>query len=217
MRKFGLKKRIKVEILSLLGWFFILFLGKTIRLRVVGEENLKKVKKRGSFIYAFWHGRQFLLVYKHRGEGISVLSSLSLDGEIQARVLSRLGCRIVRGSSSRRSVGGILELRKEIEKGNPIALAVDGPKGPGFKVKEGVVFLAQKTGVPLLPLTGYAHPAKFFSRAWDNYLLPYPFSRGVIVYGKPFEPKNLEKGKKRLQKVLEELEERAKNLLQSNK
>ena len=37
-------------------------------------------------IYAFWHGRQFLLFHTHRNTGIVIPASESRDGEIQAGI-----------------------------------------------------------------------------------------------------------------------------------
>jgi lysophospholipid acyltransferase (LPLAT)-like uncharacterized protein len=36
----------------------------------------------------------------------------------------------------------------------------------------------------IIPLTFNASRKKVF-RSWDRFLLPYPFSRGVFIFGKP--------------------------------
>ena len=60
----------------------------------------------------------------------------------------------------------------------------DGPTGPAHKMKSGTVFLAQKSGVPILPVSFSAGSGKKF-RSWDRFLLPFPFSKVAVVYGEP--------------------------------
>jgi lysophospholipid acyltransferase (LPLAT)-like uncharacterized protein len=52
-------------------------------------------------------------------------------------------------------------------------------------VKPGAVYLAKKTGCPIIPMISSAKPAHIITGAWDLYLLPWPFSRGVALFGPP--------------------------------
>jgi lysophospholipid acyltransferase (LPLAT)-like uncharacterized protein len=44
--------------------------------------------------------------------------------------------------------------------------------------------LARITGFPVFPVTFSAFPRKVLS-SWDHFIIPYPFSRGVFVFGEP--------------------------------
>ena len=44
--------------------------------------------------------------------------------------------------------------------------------------------LASRTGRPIVPLTFGASKKKIFN-SWDRFLFPYPFSRGVFIWGDP--------------------------------
>lgn len=141
-------------------------------------------------IYAFWHGQQFLLVPYMRQRDILLMSSLSKDGEYQARILQGFGYRIVRGSSAKGGIRGLVGMIRGMKDGHDCGLAVDGPIGPIHEPKEGIIFLARKTGAYIVPLVSTAGSKWIFEAAWDKYILPKPFSRGLIVFGQPYKPEN---------------------------
>jgi lysophospholipid acyltransferase (LPLAT)-like uncharacterized protein len=173
-------------ILSLIGWTLIASWGRTIRLRFVNKHIPDRLTAEGkNFIYAFWHGRQFLAMYGHRHSGVILPSSESKDGEIQARILTRFGYGVVRGSSKRKGAQALLGLVDGLRKGKSIALAVDGPRGPLHEVKEGVTYLAGKLDKPIVPVVTSARRYWVLEKIWDKYLLPKPFTQGVILYGEP--------------------------------
>ncbi len=152
----------------------------------VNREIPERLRSEGkNFIYAFWHGRQFLLFHFHRDSGAVIPSSESRDGEIQAGILNRFGFGVVRGSSKRKGERALLGLVESLRRGKDVGLAVDGPRGPIHEVKEGVVYLAGKLSKPIVPVSTSAGRFWTLEKAWDNYLLPKPFTRGVIVYGNP--------------------------------
>ena len=124
------------------------------------------------------------MLYSHRGMGISVLVSKSADGEYMARVLRKFGHNTVRGSTSRGASQSLMELIERAAAGFPVAITPDGPKGPKGKAQQGVIYLAQKTGMKILPAgVGLSHKITFNS--WDNFELPLPFGKAAIVYGNP--------------------------------
>ena len=73
---------------------------------------------------------------------------------------------------------------KRLREGRDVAFTPDGPRGPRHRVQGGVIQAARLSGVPIVPIAFSAHRAKIFS-SWDRFLLPYPFSRGVFLYGEP--------------------------------
>jgi lysophospholipid acyltransferase (LPLAT)-like uncharacterized protein len=72
-----------------------------------------------------------------------------------------------------------------LRKGKDIALAVDGPRGPIYEVKQGITYLAGKLNKPIVPVSTSAKRYWILEKIWDKYMLPMPFTRGVIVYGEP--------------------------------
>jgi len=177
VRRFG--EQVLQRVVAALATFVIRALGWTLRLRVLGPPEPE-----GPVLYAFHHGRQFGLLGYRPARGAAVLASLSRDGRLQARILSALGFAVVDGSSTRAGASGLRGLLRLVAAGRRAGFAVDGPRGPLGVVKPGVVALARSTGVPIVPLT-FAAPGHVFAGAWDRYLLPRPFGRGVIARGAP--------------------------------
>ena len=73
---------------------------------------------------------------------------------------------------------------KCVRQGYHGAFTPDGPRGPRYQVQPGVVTAAQKTGAPILPAV-YNAKWKRVLQSWDRFVIPLPFSRVVVVYGKP--------------------------------
>jgi lysophospholipid acyltransferase (LPLAT)-like uncharacterized protein len=90
----------------------------------------------------------------------------------------------VRGSSSRRGPQALLELTGWAERGYDLAITPDGPRGPRYVVQEGVMGLAQVTGLPIIPAS-YHLSWKVQAKSWDRFQIPLPFSRCEMVFGKP--------------------------------
>jgi lysophospholipid acyltransferase (LPLAT)-like uncharacterized protein len=169
----------------LLGAFLALH-RTTLRVRFLHRERYEVLAAGGGpILFALWHGRMFLSIQVHRGEGIATMASQSEDGEIIARWLERNGYVVARGSSSRGGGTALREMVRAIRSGKSAALTVDGPRGPARIVQPGVVELARLTGSWILPIT-FSSARPRFLRSWDRYLVPMPFSSNVVVYGEPF-------------------------------
>ncbi len=135
-------------------------------------------------ILAFWHARMLPLVYTHRGRRIAVLVSRHRDGELIARIIERLGFVTARGSSTRGGEEGVLEMLRYAEQGHVLGISPDGPRGPAEQLKPGVVYLASRTGLPVVPLASAAAGAHVLG-SWDRFRVPRPFARVVVACGPP--------------------------------
>ena len=167
----------------LIGWVVRLLLW-TVRLTVLGGERLEQARGSGRpVLYAFWHGRQLGLFKANPEPRLTVMTSLSQDGEMHARICRRLGLTVVRGSSSRGGLAGLLALGRALREGSALGLAVDGPRGPAFLAKPGILALARQSGSAVVPITIGYRRAWVFDRAWDRFVLPRPFTRAVVAYG----------------------------------
>ncbi len=184
---------IKLNLIGGLGKLFIDILFLTIRIERDGYSRVRSVISSRKFIIAFWHSRLLLISYLYKGwNGVAIVSQ-SKDGEIIARIMEKQGHEPVRGSTTR---GGIRALAKQIrrleENVRPGAVIPDGPQGPRFKAQPGVIFLAKKTGYPIVPVSYSAKKIKIFN-SWDRFVLPYPFTRCLAVYGEPIQvPKDVD-------------------------
>ncbi|MEK7722705.1 MAG: lysophospholipid acyltransferase family protein [Elusimicrobiota bacterium] len=197
-------------LLSALAWLYVHFIALTSRISIKGDGF-----PIGPGIYAIWHRQEVLLIYLQRNRGLCGLISKSRDGEYMARILLRFGFSFVRGSTTS---GGFLSLRaliKAARSGASLAITPDGPHGPVFKVQPGAIYLAQKTGIPVIPCA-CALSKKKILRSWDKYQFPLPFGRIQTVYGAPFyvaETDDIPSKATELEGVLNDLTAEAEKLL----
>jgi len=188
-----IKRFVVLKLVPALTLALIRFLNWTWRIRETGREHLDSaIAAPEPAIAAFFHGRTFVLL-RHitltsSGKWVSMCSK-SLDGEAMARIEERLGLIVVRGSSGRDGLEAIQEMIRLIRTtpGYGAGLAIDGSRGPRGHVQGGIVRMARWTGGRIIPITASARPAWIFRRVWDRTLLPYPFARVEIAYGKTIE------------------------------
>lgn len=153
------------------------------------SENYPANDKR--VIFALWHHDQLCLDGISNRDKLNILISKSIDGEIIARVVERMGFKTVRGSYNRagKDKGGkeaTFELISRLNNGENIAITVDGASGPLHQVKMGVVKIAKLTGAPIIPDVWYSD-SKFFGSlpTWDKLKIPLWFLKSVNIYGEP--------------------------------
>lgn len=177
---------IKLHLIPLIAYWLARGLSATLRVRMVGEEHLRAAQDAGKgVILVSWHGRTFMPITRFRNKGYWSMVSTSRDGEYQNRLFQRFGIHTVRGSTSARgAVQAALTLTKHLKNGATAAFTPDGPRGPSHVVQPGAIFLAQKSGSPIIPAGISAAPRQLM-RAWDKYMIPLPFARVVWIYGPP--------------------------------
>ncbi len=180
-----IREKFLLLLASIAGPFFILLLGKTWKLIWAGEEKLAFLRKKNkNVIYAFWHGRMLILSFSHRWQKIHILISQHRDGEYIACTVKNLGFVPVRGSTTRGGTKALFEMAKQGAAGYDIAITPDGPAGPGYQVQRGVLYLASRTGMPIVPITDSAQKS-WILKSWDGFIIPKPFTRAVIIVGEP--------------------------------
>ncbi len=168
-----------------LGALGIELLARTWRVTFAGVREYDAALDRGErCIFAVWHARLLPLVSSHRGRHIAVLVSRSRDGELITRTIDHFGFVTARGSSSRAGREGVLEMVEWAERGHLLGVTPDGPRGPAGVAKAGVVWLASRTGWPVVPLATASSRA-WRARSWDRFRVPLPFARVVVGYGEP--------------------------------
>jgi hypothetical protein len=167
------------------GTWLVRLLGRTWRIRVVNDAAVRARRARGEpIVFSLWHGHLLTLLYRHRGEGVTVLISEHGDGEIVARIAERLGYRTVRGSTSRGAARALLEASHVVEQGGDVAITPDGPRGPARTVAPGVAIVAHRAGMPVIAVAANARRPWQLS-TWDRFEIPKPFSRVTIAYSDP--------------------------------
>jgi lysophospholipid acyltransferase (LPLAT)-like uncharacterized protein len=163
---------------------------RTWRLTVRVEARNRAVLK-PPYVLALWHGRVIGSIMDNYDCGCVTMASRSSDGALAAGIVEQLGIIAARGSSSRGGREALGEMEDHVRAGVPFgALTVDGPRGPWREVKPGVLALARRLAVPLIPIT-FSCRRTWVLRSWDRMVLPKPFSRVVVAYGEPWPPERL--------------------------
>jgi len=190
-RRMTFARRLLYALVVPLGLGIIRFWWLTCRVvRVEGAENLDAaLAKAKSLVPCYWHQHQlfcgkYLVDQRARGLEVGWLISPSVDGELGAMMVRRMGGRVIRGSSTNTGARALRDYYEALVKDNvsPV-ITPDGPRGPRFEFKAGAVLLAQMSGRPILPMAYAASRAWLIK--WDKFVIPVPFSRIAIALGPP--------------------------------
>jgi lysophospholipid acyltransferase (LPLAT)-like uncharacterized protein len=171
-----------MKFLALLAYLVVRVLTSTLRVAHVRPEHIEGTPQ---YVMVFWHRQLLPLLGRARWRRpINVMTSRSKDGQIIADVLALFGVQSARGSSTRGGSEALREILREAKRGKNIVFTPDGPRGPSGVVKEGVIFAAQSSRLPIVPIA-FASRKYITLRSWDRMIIPKPFSKGICIYGEP--------------------------------
>jgi lysophospholipid acyltransferase (LPLAT)-like uncharacterized protein len=181
------RRRAEVSAIAGLGYPLINLLGHTLRWRVEGLHHLDGILTSGRQpVMGFWHGRILSATFYFRRRGIVVITSENFDGEWIARIIERFGYGTARGSTSRGALKALHQLVNDMKQGKPAGFTLDGPRGPARVAQPGAVWLARRTGNPVLPF--HLEASRHWTMgSWDGTQVPKPFSTVALVVGAPLE------------------------------
>ncbi len=169
-----------------LGYYLLELWARTLRYEFDDRSDFLGLSPNERVIGALWHNRLFLWPHVARrfiGHRRAVaLISPSRDGDLLADFVQRYRVEVARGSSSRKGASAMLQLAEVLTTGRDVAITPDGPRGPAYELGAGIVFLAQKSGTPVLP-TNFEYSSCWRLRSWDRFVIPAPFSRVRVVFG----------------------------------
>ena len=139
---------------------------------------------------AYWHQNHVLcstLVRRwvKRGFKACFLVSGSVDGEVPERIARSWGAEVIRGSANESGALALRDMQAMMKRGYSIVTTADGPRGPKYVIKPGVIVMARIGGVPVIPLACAAKRAWYLDR-WDDFMVPLPFTRVVLAVGEPY-------------------------------
>jgi lysophospholipid acyltransferase (LPLAT)-like uncharacterized protein len=182
---------------------------RSLRLTIEHEDRSEQtIRDCGGAILVSWHGRTMIPIHYFRNRGYSMLVSLSLDGDLISEVLRFFRLRVIRGSTGRRGVMATREVLTTLSEGNVVAFTPDGPRGPAGIAQSGVVYFAQRSGKPIIPLGTAAYP-RILTKSWDRFLIPLPFAKAHWIYGEPIfvkEGDDLEEACRKVTQAIHDLE-----------
>lgn len=204
------------RLLLALGFGIYRVWARTLRLRVEDPHHVVEFVRHQPVIFAIWHNR-LLMLPRVFDPSFSTrqsygLISASRDGDMIANWIERAGYGTIRGSSSRKGVAALRQLMDTLAANGNVLFTPDGPRGPVYQVSQGVVFLAQKSGAPIVPIH-MEYSSCWRMKSWDRFVVPRPFATLRAIFGAPIRippldgPEQFEAEQLRLQNAMMSLVE----------
>jgi hypothetical protein len=136
-----------------------------------------------------------------------MLISKHADGKFIAQIMDNFNIKTVEGSKSKGGLEALRNLLKVLKKGESIGITPDGPRGPRFKISDGVMKVAQLSGCDIVS-GAYGVKRRKVLNSWDRFVIALPFTKGYFVWGDAISvpakatPEEIEQLKKKVQNIL---------------
>lgn len=196
----------KQKLLGFIAFLLVRTIGMTLRFKkhFKSEEDRKLFEKMFKerkptidtrYLLGFFHQDELCLLNYFSRRNMSVLISISKDGEIMNTAAKWLGYVPVRGSSSKKAVSGLIAAIRKVRDGYKMGWAVDGPRGPIYEVKDGICAVSKKTHTKIVPVRAESSKTKVFEKSWNKAKFPLPFSTIDLYFGeiKMYEKEELQR------------------------
>ncbi|MBX3442598.1 MAG: lysophospholipid acyltransferase family protein [Planctomyces sp.] len=133
-----------------------------------------------TYLYCVWHDSLIMPLFVGRQPRTKALVGLHRDGTFLVSALGALGLPTVRGSSSRGGAQAVRQLLNETE-GYHIVMTPDGPRGPRRTMKQGLAYIASRTGKPVVPTAFLCSRGWAIGTGWTDLIIPKPFCTVRVV------------------------------------
>jgi len=138
----------------------------------------------GRYLFCTWHESIVMPLFHAKPHHMTALVSGHRDGSYLAESMNHLNVTPVRGSSGKGGVKGLRDALT-IARDHHITVTPDGPRGPRREMKEGIVFLAAKSGNPIVPMAFRVSSCWKIRGKWTDLVIPKPFSRVTLLLDEP--------------------------------
>ena len=178
----------RARVLIVLSFGLYRLWARTLRLQVEDPNGVVALVRDRPVIFAIWHNRLLMLprvfdpTFPTR-QSYGLISA-SGDGDLIASFIERSGYGTIRGSSSRKGVIALRQLVDTLAADGNVLVTPDGPRGPVYQVSQGVVFLSQKSGAPVVPIH-MEYSRCWRLKSWDRFVVPWPFAKLRAIFGAP--------------------------------
>jgi lysophospholipid acyltransferase (LPLAT)-like uncharacterized protein len=157
---------------------------RTVRMKVSPESREIMEQAGAPIALVVWHNRLFMgpeLTRRLRGgRPFHGIVSASKDGAWAVGFFEMMGLKAIRGSSSWGAREGAQAMIRTAQAGHDLGITPDGPRGPCYQFKPGILIIARRAKVPLL-LVGVRFSRFKQLRSWDRFIIPWPFSSVTVT------------------------------------
>lgn len=160
----------------------------TSKIEIEGEEYLGS---RPNYIFCYWH--TYILLYcavfiRHRSHAWMQHPLWLMKGiHLFFRFIGVE--KIIPGSTGHHGQEAAHLLVQQLRNGYSTVLLPDGPGGPPFVAKKGIMHVALQSGIPILPLRFQATRV-IQLKQWDRKKWPLPFCTIKVQYLEPIQVTN---------------------------
>jgi lysophospholipid acyltransferase (LPLAT)-like uncharacterized protein len=135
-------------------------------------------------VYCIWHEYLLYPAAKFGNPDLSVLISKHTDGQLLGSLIQAMGMGMVLGSTNRGGIEAVRQLITGDDVRRHLVITPDGPRGPRRVVQPGIVYVASRAGMEIVPIAvGYDRPWR--AKSWDRFAVPRPCTRAKMVSGLP--------------------------------
>jgi lysophospholipid acyltransferase (LPLAT)-like uncharacterized protein len=193
-----------LRLIGLVAGMFLRWWASTLHRRLIARDGQSHPRgpREQRLIYAFWHESMLAAVaFRARAR---VLISEHADGELISQVCRHLDLKSIRGSTTRGATRAMLAMMRDRDRRHP-AVTPAAPRGPRRQVQLGIVYLASRSGMPIVGV-GAGFTCAWRARSWDRFAFPLPWTGLHCVTTRPiFVPPHLNReGLERYRQLVEE-------------
>lgn len=162
---------------------------ETCRIEIMGVEQFCQLATQEKCILMLWHNRlaliPFILSRYTPHLHYAALISGSRDGDILSTIAhSYQNAKTIRVSHQAR-FQALREIVRHVEEQKHIVIMTpDGPRGPRYEIKPGIVLAALETQAHVVALNWEAKKYWEF-KTWDRLRIPKPFTRIQVTFNSP--------------------------------
>lgn len=196
LKKLVRSPKFRIFVGTTVAWWFR-FVRRSCRIVVEPADFFERLAEPRPLILTTWHGEHFMLPFAKPNDRWKPMAMISRsnDGDMNVIVCEKLGIGAIRASAGRSGaevrrrggVAGFVAALRALREGTAVMLTADLPKGPAKIAGEGIVQVARRSGVPILPIATATTNRKRMVRSWDRAAFNLPFGRFAVVCGEPIE------------------------------
>ena len=124
----------------------------------------------------------------------ATLASRRNAGQTLALTIKRFGWDAIRGRGSAGQRSPRSHDSVPSERQRPVAITVDGASGPRRQTKPGILAIATRTNVPIVPAVGLASRCWVIKNSWTSFAFPNPSPPCPVLTGRPCTRRPICKG-----------------------
>lgn len=169
---------------------YIRFAFRTTKWERIGFESYEADIARGvPRVLCCWHEHLAYTTYLRdwSDHPLVVMASKHADAQIATADMTDRGIDVIELATSGDNSGSIRSAVHALKAGKSLGITVDGPLGPRRRVKTGAIVIGGLAGAQVVPCS-FAVSRSIRLKTWDQFIVPLPWSRGVLAVGSGFVP-----------------------------